>query len=156
MLVTWRFHPRGSLLEKLDPRTRWISSFLILFSITCFWDIRFLLFFFVMVMAQFVISKVSWQESKRAWIFIFFFIVVIVGLNALLSGRAGPSEVIYRNAYLLQTCMEPPVLRLENHPGYDPGKSLVHHYPDGAYVLDGGFILYYSFYCRSAYVWDRL
>jgi energy-coupling factor transport system permease protein len=95
MLVTWRYHPRGSLLEKLDPRTRWITSFLILFSITWFWDIRFLLFFFVLIMVQYAISRLTWHETRRAWIFILFFIVIIVGINALISGRAGPSEVIY-------------------------------------------------------------
>lgn len=95
MLVTWRFHPRKSLLELFDPRARWISSFLILFSITTFWDIRFLLFFFVLVLVQYALTKITWKESYRAWIFILFFIVIIVGLNALISGRAGPSQVIY-------------------------------------------------------------
>lgn len=109
MLVTWRFHPRGSILEKLDPRTRWITSFLILFAITCFWDIRFLLFFFVLVMGQFIVSKVSWNESKRAWYFIVFFIVIIVGLNALISGRAGPSEVIYGTHTYFKHVWELPV-----------------------------------------------
>lgn len=94
MLVTWRYRQRGSVLEKFDPRARWISSFLVLFSIVLFWDIRFLLFFFGLVMLQYFLSKLTWQETRRAWIFLTFFIVVIVGLNALISGRAGPMSVL--------------------------------------------------------------
>jgi len=109
MLVTWRFHPRKSLLELFDPRARWISSFLILFSITTFWDIRFLLFFFVLVMGQYAISRVTWKESHRAWIFILFFIVIIVGINALVSGRAGPSQVIYGNHTYYKQVWELPI-----------------------------------------------
>jgi energy-coupling factor transport system permease protein len=94
MLVTWRYHPRGSVLEKFDPRARWISSFLVLFSIVLFWDIRFLLFFFALVMFQYYISRLTWAETRRAWFFLLFFIVFIVGLNALISGRAGPQSVL--------------------------------------------------------------
>jgi energy-coupling factor transport system permease protein len=94
MLVTWRYRNRNSLLENFDPRARWISSFLILFSIVAFWDIRFLLFFFALVMFQYYISRLTWHETRRAWIFLLIFIVGIVGLNALISGRAGPSMVL--------------------------------------------------------------
>lgn len=94
MLVTWRFRPRNSLLEKFDPRARWIFSFLILFSIVTFWDIRFLLFFFVLVLVQYALARLSWAETKRGWIFLLIFIVGIVGLNALISGRAGPTMVL--------------------------------------------------------------
>lgn len=94
MLVTWKYKPRKSLLEKFDPRARWYFSFLILFSITAFWDIRFLLGFFALVMLQYVLSRLTWRETYRAWIFILIFIVVIVGINAIVSGRAGPLTVM--------------------------------------------------------------
>ena len=94
MLVTWRYRERGSILETFDPRARWIFSFLVLFSIIQFWDIRALLFFFALVMFQYYLSKLTWKETKRAWIFIIFFIVVIVGINAIISGRAGPTSVL--------------------------------------------------------------
>ena len=94
MLVTWRYHIRNSVLEKIDPRARWIVSFLVLIAITQFWDIRFLLFFFGLVFLQYGVSKLKWRETWRAWLFILFFIVVIVGINALISGRAGPLTVL--------------------------------------------------------------
>jgi len=94
MLVTWRYRERGSFLETFDPRARWFFSFFVLFSIVFFWDIRILLGFFGLVVFQYILSKLTWKETRRAWIFMLFFIVIIVGLNALISGRAGPPSVL--------------------------------------------------------------
>lgn len=94
MLVTWKYRPRNSFVEKFDPRARWIFSFLVLFSITFFWDIRFLLFFFGLVVAQYILARVKWAETKRAWIFILVFVVGIVALNTVFTGRGGTGEVL--------------------------------------------------------------
>ena len=93
MLVTWRYHPRGTFLESLDPRARWIMSFLVLFSIIQFWDIRFLLFFFGLVMLQYFMARLTWKETRQVWIFVLVMVVVIIGINALLTGRGGPGSV---------------------------------------------------------------
>lgn len=94
MLVAWRYRIRNSVLEKIDPRARWLVSFMILVAITQFWDIRFLLFFFALVMLQYALSRLTWKETYRPWLFILFFIVIIVGINTLISGRAGPISVL--------------------------------------------------------------
>ena len=57
MLVSWRYRPRNSLMERFDPRARWIFSLSILFASTMFWDARYLLFFFVLSFA--------WYECGR-------------------------------------------------------------------------------------------
>ena len=93
MLVAWKFRPRYSLIESFDPRARWITSFLILASISQFWDIRFLLFFFVIPVAQFFLSRLTWKETRRAWFFVFLFVVVITGINAFIIGRGGASAI---------------------------------------------------------------
>ncbi len=100
MLVTWKYRPRGSVVEEFDPRARWIFSFLILIALTQFWDLRFLLFFLFVVMAQYALARVTWAETKRAWLFILIFVVGIVALNTTLhrawghdgglAGRARP------------------------------------------------------------------
>lgn len=108
MLVTWRYHFRNSVIETLDPRARWISSFLLLIAITFFWDIRFLLFFFVIVLTQYFLTRLTWKETWRPWLYIFFFIVIIVGINALLSGRGGPMSVLEgTHSYLSKTWYVP-------------------------------------------------
>jgi energy-coupling factor transport system permease protein len=100
MLVTWRYRPRNSVVESFDPRARWIFSFLILFSLTQFWDIRFLLIFLVVVLLQYVLARVTWTETRRAWLFILIFVVGIVALNTLFTGRGGSAEVL-RGGHIL-------------------------------------------------------
>lgn len=94
MLVTWKYRQRNSFVEKFDTRARWFFSFLVLFSIIQFWDIRFLLGFFILVMVQYALTKLTWEETWRAWVFILVLLVGIVALNALLTGRGGPGEVL--------------------------------------------------------------
>lgn len=94
MLVTWKYRFRNSFVEKFDPRARWFFSFLVLFSIIQFWDLRFLLFFFALVMGQYALARLTWAETRRVWIFVLILVVGIVALNALLTGRGGPGEVL--------------------------------------------------------------
>ncbi len=103
MLVTWKYRPRGSVVEKFDPRARWIFSLLTLFALTQFWDIRFLLFFLVVVLVQYVLAKVTWKETRRAWAFILFLAVGIVALNTIFTGRGGTAEVLGTGHVLWRT-----------------------------------------------------
>lgn len=93
MLVTWKFRPRGTLLESIDPRARWITSLLVLFSIIQFWDLRFMIFFFILAMIQFFMTRLTWKETRRVWMFVTLLVVFIIGLNAILTGRGGPGTV---------------------------------------------------------------
>ncbi len=114
MLVTWKYRPRGSVVEKFDPRARWIFSFLVLFALTQFWDIRFLSFFLTIVVIQYVLAKVTWAETRRAWIFILIFAVGIVALNTLFTGRGGTAEVLGAGHVLWRA--EWRILGLKIHP----------------------------------------
>ncbi|MGC9522942.1 MAG: energy-coupling factor transporter transmembrane component T family protein [Anaerolineae bacterium] len=114
MLVTWRYRPRNSIVEKFDPRARWLFSFLILFALTQFWDLRFLLFFFAIVIIQYVLARVTWEETKRAWMFILIFVVGIVALNTVFTGRGGPAEVLRGGHIVWRTEFE--ILGLNIHP----------------------------------------
>lgn len=91
MLVSLNYRPRGSILEQFDPRARWIFSLLMLFSIVQFWDIRFLLFFFLLAVFQYIITRLTWRETHRAWMLILFIISSMVILNTLItsSGTIG-------------------------------------------------------------------
>ncbi len=114
MLVTWKYRPRNSLIEKFDPRARWIFSFLFLFSIIQFWDIRFLLFFFALAMGQYTLTRLTWEETRRVWTFILILVVGIIALNALFTGRGGPQSVLYGGHVLWR--VEWRVLGLSIHP----------------------------------------
>ena len=114
MLVTWKYRPRGSVIEKIDPRARWITSFLVLFALTQFWDIRFLLFFLVIVLVQYALARLTWAETRRAWLFILIFVVGIVALNTVFTGRGGTVEVLQSGHVLWRT--EWRILGLNIHP----------------------------------------
>ena len=92
MLVTWKYRFRNSFVESFDPRARWIVSFLILAAILNFWDMRILALFLALSITQFILSKLTWSETKRAWFFILFLVIFIVGINAFIFGRGGPGD----------------------------------------------------------------
>ena len=94
MLVTWKYKERNTIIQRLDPRARWIFLLCVLFSAIQFWDIRFLLFFFGISLTHFFLSKLTWKETRRVLIFVFILVVFIVGIGALLTGRGGPGEAL--------------------------------------------------------------
>jgi energy-coupling factor transport system permease protein len=94
MLVSFNYHNRNSLIEKIDPRARWIYSILILFAITLFWDIRFLLFFLALNLGQYYLARLTWKETRRAWGFIFFIMSMMVIVNTLITSAGTIREVM--------------------------------------------------------------
>lgn len=96
MLVSWKYRPRNTFIQRLDPRARLVFLFFILFGVTVpsIWDIRLLLPVFAITLILYFLAQIEFQDIKRAWIFIIFLVVFIVGINGVLSGRGGPSAVI--------------------------------------------------------------
>jgi energy-coupling factor transport system permease protein len=86
MLTTWRYRPRNSLMERFDPRARWIFSFAFLFSATMFWDARFLTFFFVLAFVWYFSARTRWQETKRGWTLVLFLLSMMIVVNTLITG----------------------------------------------------------------------
>lgn len=91
MLVAWKYKFRNSFIDTFDPRARWIVSFLVLAAVLNFWDLRFLSFFFALSLLQVKLTKLTWEETKRAWTFVIILVVFIVGINAFVFGRGGPA-----------------------------------------------------------------
>jgi energy-coupling factor transport system permease protein len=80
----------------LDPRTRLIFLFCVIFALTIpeIWDFRIILPLFLLSLTLYFLARIEWKDIKRTWIFIIILVVFIVGLNGLLSGRGGPSSVV--------------------------------------------------------------
>jgi energy-coupling factor transport system permease protein len=91
MLVSLSYRPRGSVIEQFDPRSRWIFSLLLLFTIVQFWDFRFLLFFFLLSVFQYMLTRLTWRETRRAWALIFIIVTSMVVINTIItsSGTIG-------------------------------------------------------------------
>jgi len=96
MLATWRYRPRDTFIQRLDPRTRLLFLFSVIFALTIpeIWDFRIIIPLFVLSLTLYFLARIEWKDVRRAWIFILVLVVFIVGLNGLLSGRGGPSSVV--------------------------------------------------------------
>ena len=94
MLVSFSYRDRHSLVERVDPRARWIFSILLLFAITMFWDIRFLLFFLALTMGQYFLARLTWRETRRAWAFVFFIMSTMVVVNTLITSSGTIGDVM--------------------------------------------------------------
>jgi energy-coupling factor transport system permease protein len=102
MLVSFSYHDRHSLVEKIDPRARWIFSILVMFAITLFWDIRVLLFFLALTMGQYYLARLTWKETHRAWKFIFFIMSTMVVVNTLITSAGTIGEVMQGGHPIIQ------------------------------------------------------
>ena len=95
MLVTWKYRARNTFIQRLDPRTSFIYLACIILALTIpdIWDFRILIPLFLGSLALFLLARIEWKIVRRALIYIFILVFFIVGLNAVLSGRGGPSSV---------------------------------------------------------------
>lgn len=95
MLVTWKYRPRNTFVQRLDPRTRFIFLACIILALTIpeIWDYRIILPMFLISLTLYLLARIEWKDIRRTWIFVFILVFFIVGLNGILSGRGGPSSV---------------------------------------------------------------
>ena len=100
MFVAWRLRKRAnSFIQSFDPRAWVIFYACFLFATLSFWDVRFLLPFFVIAMFVLLTSGVKWHEMRRAFLFIISF-VFFFAILTFLTGRGG-SEV-YKSEHLIR------------------------------------------------------
>ncbi|MEN4041823.1 MAG: energy-coupling factor transporter transmembrane component T [Anaerolineaceae bacterium] len=93
MLASFNYRNRHSPVDRLDPRARWVFSFLALFTIISFWDIRFLLFFLALGFGQFLLARLTWRETRRAWLMVFFLSTVMISVNTIITGAGTIAQV---------------------------------------------------------------
>jgi energy-coupling factor transport system permease protein len=86
MLITWGYRLRNSIMERIDPRARWIFSLAFLFSITMFWDARFLLFFVILGFGWYFLAGLKWEETRRAWTIVSVILFMMIIVNTLITG----------------------------------------------------------------------
>jgi len=89
MLVTWRYRPRPkSVVQNLDPRAWMIFFACFLVATVMTWDLRLLLPLLAIALFFILTSRLTWRETRRAWLFITGFVVFFSTLT-LLTGRGG-------------------------------------------------------------------
>ncbi len=105
MLVSWRYREdRDSIIQRFDP-TAWLIFYACFIASTLFfWDLRILLLFLTVALFVVLRSGVTWQESRRAWIFIGGFIIFFSFLT-FLTGRGGVE--VYETEHVIRTLEAP-------------------------------------------------
>jgi energy-coupling factor transport system permease protein len=100
MLVAWRYRKRkNSFIQSFDPRAWVIFYGCFLFATLSFWDVRFLLPFFVIAGFVLLTSGVKWHEMRRAFLFIVGF-VLFFAILTFLTGRGGTE--VYKEEHLIR------------------------------------------------------
>lgn len=100
MLVAWRYRKRDrSFIQSFDPRAWMMFYGCFLFSTLAFWDVRYLLFFAVIALFVLLTSGVTWNEIRRAVLFIIGF-VLIFAFFTFLTGRGGTE--VYEQEHLIR------------------------------------------------------
>jgi energy-coupling factor transport system permease protein len=100
MLVTWHYHLRKSLMERFDPRARWIFSLAFLFSVTMFWDARFLAFFFAIAAIWYISAGTKWKETRKGWYLVGFILFMMIVINTIITG-GGAGGVVPEGGHLV-------------------------------------------------------
>ncbi len=93
MLVNWKYRPRNTIIQRLDPRARLAFMACMIIAITTLWDLRIVIPLFVIAMTLYLLARIEWQDVKRAWFFILTLVSIIVTINLFLGARGGPPSV---------------------------------------------------------------
>jgi len=105
MLVAWRYRRRpNSLIQKFDPRAWLIFYACFLWGTITFWDVRFLLPFFLFTLFVLITSGVKWHEIRRSFLFILGFVFFFAFLT-FLTGRGGVEH--YQQEHLIRQFKAP-------------------------------------------------
>ena len=105
MLVSWRYRKReNSIIQKFDPRAWLIFYACYLFGAVTFWDVRYLLPFFILALFVLFTSGVRWHEIRRAFLFILGF-VFFFAILTFLTGRGGVEH--YQEEHLIRQFKAP-------------------------------------------------
>jgi energy-coupling factor transport system permease protein len=105
MLVAWRYRKREhSFIQRFDPRAWLIFYACYLVAVITFWDIRFLLPFFLFALYVLFTSGIQWHEIRRAFIFILGF-VLFFAILTFLTGRGGVEH--YSEEHLIRQIRAP-------------------------------------------------
>ena len=103
MLVAWKYRPRDTFIQRLDPRARltFLACIILAVSGAQVWDFRLLLPLFILSLVLYLLARIEWRDVWRAWAFILFLVLFIVGINGLLAGRGGPTAVLQDQSAVL-------------------------------------------------------
>jgi energy-coupling factor transport system permease protein len=89
MLATFKYLPGRSFIHRLDPRTKLITFVLVTVATIVVDDVRVLAALLALTFVYYLLARLPWRATWKAWAVVLFFSIVIIGLiNATLFGSA--------------------------------------------------------------------
>jgi energy-coupling factor transport system permease protein len=88
MLIAWKYKERDTWYQRRNPRVRLVVIFALSLAVIQLWDLRLLLAFFALALAQYLAAGLTWRETRASWIVLLSFISFIT-LLTFLTGRGG-------------------------------------------------------------------
>lgn len=93
MIANFNFIRGTSILHRLDPRTKLIAFALITIGTIVVDDVRVLLVLLALTFSYYLLGRLPWRQTWRAWAFVLFFSIVIIGLFSATIFGGAPSFI---------------------------------------------------------------
>ncbi|MEA4811851.1 MAG: energy-coupling factor transporter transmembrane component T [Anaerolineaceae bacterium] len=84
MIASLNFRFRNSPMDHIDPRTRWIFSMLLLFSLTMSWNWKMIFVLFCISLIWYCLSKLTWRDTRKGWVLVLSMLMLMIIINTLL------------------------------------------------------------------------
>jgi energy-coupling factor transport system permease protein len=92
MIANFVYIDKPTIIHRLDPRTKILLVLCVAFTAGSLRDIRALTALLILSFIYYSLARLPWHATKRAWTFILFFIVIMVGINSLFLGTGTVGE----------------------------------------------------------------
>ncbi len=89
MIATFKYVDKSTPIHRLDPRTKFVLLLAAAFTAASLRDLRALLGLLALAVVYYALARLSWRDTRTAWRFFLFFIVIIVGFNTVIAGAGG-------------------------------------------------------------------
>jgi energy-coupling factor transport system permease protein len=92
MIATFKYIDKSTPIHRLDPRTKIVLLLCAAFTAASIRDLRALLVLLGLAIVYYAMARLPWRDTRGAWRFFLFFIVVIVGFNTIIAGAGGGDQ----------------------------------------------------------------
>ncbi|MFL5803214.1 MAG: energy-coupling factor transporter transmembrane component T family protein [Roseiflexaceae bacterium] len=92
MIASFKYLDKPTPIHQLDPRTKIVLLLCTAFTAASVRDLRALLVLLALAIVYYALAQIPWRETRAAWRFIIFFIVVLAGFNTLILGTGAVGQ----------------------------------------------------------------
>ena len=89
MIASFKYVDKSTPIHRLDPRTKIVLLLCAAFTAASIRDLRALGALLLLAIMYYSLARLPWRDTRPAWRFFLFFIVVVVGFNTVIAGAGG-------------------------------------------------------------------